>query len=46
VATARKSLLGKAKEKPDQVKQVLNSVKIDSLGRQLNVFIQSVEKRK
>jgi len=32
VETARKSLIGKAKEKPDQVKQVLDSVKVEGLG--------------
>lgn len=31
VKTARKSLLGKAKEKPEQVKQVLDSVKTEGL---------------
>ncbi len=31
VVTARKSLLGKAKEKPDQVKQVLDSVKTEGV---------------
>ncbi len=32
VQTARKSLIGKAKEKPDQVKQVLDSVKVEGLA--------------
>jgi len=32
VQTARKSLIGKAKEKPDQVKQVLDSVKTEGLA--------------
>lgn len=32
VQTARKSLIGKAREKPDQVKQVLDSVKTEGLG--------------
>lgn len=32
VETARKSLLGKAKEKPEQVKQVLDSIKTEGLA--------------